>query len=278
MTLWLGIVSIVLAMVVGGLVMWVASRKSPEGSLADRIPTNVYAVTAGAMTLLLSFTFSAAFTQYSSAQQAVRSEASAILQMYRAASFVEEPLQSQLRGNLLCYATLVSTVEWEELSQGKIDLLGPVQQTMIAMDNAISSKEGQRLAGSGLSIWETGNTNLATAREQRFAVVDWNVPPIIYFILIFGSLLTIISLFAFADRSKPGWGHAALIVGPIFVAVGALVVIVFLDSPFIQTPGSVTPEPILQTIEYIASDLESRGENPRPTCPTDTPTQTVLSS
>ena len=278
MTLWLGIGSIVLAMVVGGLVMWVASRKSPEGSLADRIPTNVYAVTAGAMTLLLSFTFSAAFTQYSSAQQAVRSEASAILQMYRAASFVEEPLQSQLRGDLLCYATLVSTVEWEELSQGNIDLLGPVQQTMIAMDNAISSKEGQRLAGSGLSIWETGNTNLATAREQRFAVVDWNVPPIIYFILIFGSLLTIISLFTFADRSKPGWGHAALIVGPIFVAVGALVVIVFLDSPFIQTPGSVTPEPILQTIEYIASDLESRGENPRPTCPTDTSTQTVLSS
>jgi len=277
-TLWVGIGSIVLAMVVGGLVMWVASRKSPEGSLADRIPTNVYAVTAGAMTLLLSFTFSAAFTQYSSAQQAVRSEASAILQMYRAASFIEEPLQSQLRGDLLCYATLVSTVEWEELSQGNIDLLGPVQQTMIAMDNAISSKEGQRLAGGGLSIWETGNTNLATAREQRFAVVDWDVPPIIYFILIFGSLLTIISLFAFADRSKPGWGHAALIVGPIFVAVGALVVILFLDSPFIQTPGSVTPEPILQTIEFIESDLESRGENPRPTCPTDTSTQTVLNS
>lgn len=78
MTLWLGIGSIVLAMLVGGLVMWAASRKSPEGSLADRIPTNVYAVTAGAMTLLISFTFSAAFTQYTSAQQAVRAEGSAI--------------------------------------------------------------------------------------------------------------------------------------------------------------------------------------------------------
>lgn len=265
-------------MLVGGLVMWAASRKSPEGSLADRIPTNVYAVTAGAMTLLISFTFSAAFTQYSSAQQAVRAEGSAILQMYRATSFIEEPLQSQLRNDLLCYATLVSTVEWEELSQGNIDLLGPVQQTMIAMDNAISSKEGQKLAGTGLSIWETGNTNLATAREQRFAVVDWNIPPIIYFILIFGSLLTIASLFTFADRTKPGWGHAVLIIGPIFVAVGALVVIVFLDSPFIQTPGSVTPAPITQTIEYIQSDLESRGENSRPSCPTDTPTQAVFRS
>lgn len=277
MTLWWGIVAIVVAMIVGGVTIWLVSRKSPEGSLADRIPTNVYAVTAGAMTLLMSFTFSAAFAQYTNAQQAVRAEASAILQMYRATAFVGEPLQGELRDDLLCYAQLVSTQEWDELSQGTIDLQGPVQETMIAMDNAISSPEGQKLAGAGLSIWETGNTNLATAREQRFAVVDWNVPPIVYFVLIMGSLLTLLSLFAFADRTKPGWGHAALIIGPIFVAVAALVVIVFLDSPFIQTPGSVTPEAIEQTIEYIESDRESRGLTTQPSCPTDKNGQTVFS-
>lgn len=276
MTLWFGIAAILLAMVLGGLVIWIVSRKSPEGSLADRIPTNVYAVTAGAMTLLMSFTFAAAFAQYTSAQQAVREEASAILQMYRATAFIAEPLQTELRNDLLCYATLVSTQEWEELSRGKVDLLGPVQQTMIAMDNAISSPEGQKLAGNGLSIWESGNTNLAAAREQRFAVVDWNVPPIIYFVLITGSLLTLASLFAFADRTKPGWGHAALIVGPIFVAVAALVVIIFLDSPFIQTPGAVTPEAIEQTIEYIQQDLQSRGLSSTPSCPTDTPEKAVF--
>lgn len=276
MTLGLGIGAIVLAMVAGALIIWFVSRRSPEGSLADRIPTNVYAVTAGAMTLLMSFTFAAAFAQYTNAQQAVREEASAILQMYRATSFIEEPLQTELRNDLLCYATLVSTQEWEQLSRGKVDLLGPVQQTMIAMDNAISTPEGQKLAGSGLSIWETGNTNLATAREQRFAVVDWSIPPIIYFVLIVGSLLTLASLFAYADRTKPGWGHAALIVGPIFVAVAALVVIIFLDSPFIQTPGAVTPEAIEQTVEYIESDLESRGLSSQPECPTDTAEQAVF--
>ena len=276
MTLWLGIAAIVVAMVIGGITIWAVSRKSPEGSLADRIPTNVYAVTAGAMTLLMSFTFAAAFAQYTNAQQAVREEASAILQMYRATAFIGEPLRGELRNNLLCYATLVSTQEWDELGRGKIDLQGPVQQTMIAMDNAISSPDGQKLAGSGLSIWETGNTNLATARQQRFAVVDWNVPPIIYFVLITGSLLTLASLFAFADRTKPGWGHVALIVGPIFVAVAALVVILFLDSPFIQTPGAVTPEAIEQTVEYIQSDLASRGLDIRPSCPTDTASSSVL--
>jgi hypothetical protein len=275
-TLWFGIAAILLAMFVGGLVIWVVSRRSPEGSLADRIPTNVYAVTAGAMTLLMSFTFAAAFGQYTNAQQAVREEASAILQMYRATAFIAEPLQTELRNDLLCYATLVSTQEWDQLSRGEVDLLGPVQQTMIAMDNAISSPEGQKLAGNGLSIWESGNTNLAAAREQRFAVVDWNVPPIIYFVLITGSLLTLASLFAFADSTKPGWGHAALIVGPIFVAVAALVVIMFLDSPFIQTPGAVTPEAIEQTIQYIEQDLQSRGQSSAPACPTDAPGSRVF--
>lgn len=266
MTVWLGIGAILLAMIVGSIFMWVVSRRSPEGSIADRIPTNVYAVTAGAMTLLTAFTFSAAFAQYTSAQQAVRAESSAILQMYRATTFFAEPLQSELRLDLLCYAQLVSTEEWEELSRGNIDLQGPVQQTMITMDNRISSSSGQKMAGDALSIWETGNTNLATAREQRFAVVDWDVPPIIYFVLILGSLLTIGSLFAFADRSKPGWGHAVLIIGPVFVAVASIVVIAFLDSPFIETPGAVTPEPIEQSIEYIESDLQSRGIDAQSPC------------
>lgn len=275
-SLWAGIALILGAMVIGGLVISFVSRRSPEGSLADRIPTNVYAVTAGAMTLLTAFTFSAAFAQYSTAQQAVRSEASAIVQMYRATSFLAEPLQTQLRNDLLCYATLVSTQEWKELGEGNVNLQGPVQQTMIAMDNAISTPEGQKLAGNGLSIWETGNTNLALARDQRFSVVDWNVPPIIYFVLIMGALLTVASLFVYADRTKPGWGHAALIVGPIFVAIASLVVIVFLDSPFIQTPGSVTPAPIVESIEYMQQDLVSRGLPDSPRCPTDTDSQSVL--
>lgn len=265
-------------MTVGAVFIWLVSRKSPEGSLADRIPTNVYAVTAGAMTLLTAFTFSAAFAQYTSAQQAVRAEASAILQMYRATSFIGEPLQTDLRSDLLCYATLVSTVEWQELSDGEVNLQGPVQRTMIAMDNAIATPEGQKLAGSGLSIWETGNSNLATAREQRFAVVDWDIPPIVYFVLIVGSMLTLTSLFVYADKTKPGWGHAALIVGPVFVAIASLVVIIFLDSPFIETPGAVTPQPIIETIDFIESDMQSRGLNTRPSCPTDSASDSVFTS
>jgi uncharacterized membrane protein len=55
--LWIGIALILGAMIVGGVLISLISRKSPEGSLADRIPTSVNAVTAGAMTLLAVYTF-----------------------------------------------------------------------------------------------------------------------------------------------------------------------------------------------------------------------------
>lgn len=276
MTLYLGIAIVFTAMAVGGFLIWWVSKKSPEGSLADRIPTNVYAVTAGAMSLLAAFTFSAAFAEYTNAQQAVRAESSAILQMYRATTFMEQPLQTSLRNDLLCYAQLVSTVEWNALAAGDTSPQGPVQETMMAMDDAIATKDGVKQAGNGFSVWETGNTNLAAAREQRYAAADWNVPPIVYILIIVGSLITITSLFTFADRTKPGWGHVLVIIGPMFVAVASLVVIMFFDSPFIETPGSVTPAPILDTVQYIQEDLESRGLDPNPSCPTDTGSSTVF--
>lgn len=93
-------------------------QEEPEGSLSDRIPTNVYAVTEGAMLLLAAFTFSAPFTEHTNAQQAVRAGSSAILQMYPATIFMEQPLQTSLRNDPLCYTQLVGTVEWDVLASG----------------------------------------------------------------------------------------------------------------------------------------------------------------
>ncbi len=276
MTLYLGIGIVLTAMAVGGFLIWWVSKKSPEGSLSDRIPTNVYAVTAGAMSLLAAFTFSAAFAEYTNAQQAVRAESSAILQMYRATIFMEQPLQTSLRNDLLCYAQLVSTVEWDALASGDTSPQTSVQQTMMAMDNGLADKDGFKQAGNGFSVWETGNANLSAAREQRYAAADWNVPPIVYILIIIGSLITITSLFTFADSSKPGWGHVLVIIGPVFIAVASLVVIMFFDSPFIETPGSVTPAPILDAVRYIQEDLVSRGLDPNPSCPTDTGSTSVF--
>lgn len=261
-----------IAIVIGSMVLFavlaaIVSRRSPEGSLADKTPTSIYTVTSGAISLLIAFTFSVAFTQYTNAENASHSEAAAILQMYRAALFMEEPLSSELKSDLLCYAELVVDQEWPSLEQGETSADTQAQRTLGVMDRAISSKRGVTEAGPGLSSWETANANLITARQARYAVVNWNIPPLVYFLIILGSLVTIGSLFVYADRTKPGWGHAITFIGPVFIFVAGLVVIAFLDNPFVNTPGGVRPTAIQMTINYIERDLGSTDPAATRPCP-----------
>lgn len=277
MTLTSALIIVLGAMVGFGVFTALISRRSPEGSLADRTPTSIYTVTSGAISLLIAFTFSVAFAQYTNAQNATHSEAAAILQMYRAALFMEEPLRSELKADLLCYAELIVKQEWSALDAGDLQGNDQAQATLGAMDRAISHPDGVKQAGAGLSSWETGNANLITARQERFAVAAWNVPPLVYILIILGSLVTIGSLFVYADRAKPGWGHAITFIGPVFIFVAGLVVISFLDRPFIDTPGGVTPAAIQMSIDYIQGDLEASGSATDPACPTDTSTSRVFS-
>jgi hypothetical protein len=269
LSLTAAVLIVVGAMVGFGVFTALVSRRSPEGSLADRTPTSIYAVTSGAISLLIAFTFSMAFSQYTNAENATHAEAAAILQMYRATAFMQEPLGSELRHDLLCYAQLVVDDEWQQLDGGQAKVNDKVQRTLGAMDRAVSSPNGVSMAGSAVSIWETGNTNLVTARQERFAVADWSVPPLVYLMIILGSLITIGSLFIYADRTKPGWGHAVMIVGPVFVFVAGLMVIIFLDNPFTDTPGGVQPGAIRMTIEYIERDLGMPDRISHPSCPSD---------
>lgn len=275
MSLALAIIIVITVMAGFGIFAALISRRSPEGSLADKTPTSIYAVTSGAISLLIAFTFSMAFSQYTNAQTATHSEAAAILQMYRAALLMEEPLATHLKKDVLCYAQIVVQQEWRALEEGDTNPNNEAQRTLGAMDRRISTSQGASQAGSGLSSWNTGSANLITARSQRYAVALWSVPPLIYIMIILGSLVTIGSLFVYADRSKPGWGHSITFVGPVFVFIAGLVVILFLDQPFVNTPGGLQPTAIQMSIDYIEQDLGIDGTK-GPACPTDTGTTKVF--
>jgi hypothetical protein len=257
--LYLSVFIVLGAMALGGVFIALAARRSPEGSLADRTPTNVYAVTGGAVSLLIAFTFAAAFGMYTNVQTQLRTEAAELLSMYRATNFMEEPLRASLRQDVQCYAQLVSTVEWQDLSEGNVSLAGAVQGTITSMDQAASSPEGQKQGGAALASFESATDAMLMARVQRIAAAEWGVPPIVYIMIILGALITIGSLFVFADPTKPAWGHALVIVGPIFVVAAGLMVTYFFDNPFTTTPGGVTPLPMTMTLDYIQSDLASQG-------------------
>lgn len=257
MTIYLGVLIVLLAMAAGVLVMAVVARRSPEGSLSDRTPTNVYTVTGGAISLLIAFTFAAAFGMYTSVQSSLRTEAAETLAMFRTTEFMEEPLRTQLQTQVRCYPELVATVEWPALAHGNLEVTSPVQDTLVSMDRLVSTPEGVKQAGAALADFEGASDAMLAARVERIAAAEWGVPPIVYVMIILGALITIGSLFVFADRSKPLWGHALIIIGPIFVVAAGLTVTYFFDNPFVETPGGITPEPLVMVGEYMSDWVDS---------------------
>lgn len=267
MSLSISLAIILGAMVIGSVVVVIIARRSPEGGLADRVPTNIYAVTAGAMSLLTAFTFAAAFTMYTTVRNDFHTEASSVLTLYRETKAMEEPTRSQLQNEVRCYAHLVSTVEWQQLQEDGVTFMGPALETFDGMDAVLATPAGQAQAGESLSGFEAAESALLVARQQRIAAADWGVPLIVYVMILLGALITIGSLLLYADAAKPAWGHALLIIGPVFVVAASLIVIYFFDNPFTESPGGVTPRAMITTSQYIDADLAQLGPVPPLDCP-----------
>lgn len=249
MNLVTAIIIVVATLIVGSLLYVFVARHSPEGGRGEQTPTNVYVVTGGAMSLLIAFTMSLTFSQYLDAQQASQTEAEAVTAMSRAATFMPATLRDPLRDQLACYAQEVIQVEWPSMQQGDTAVLPPVRQTLNKMDSILAAQP--TAAGPGLAIWEAANVQRHAAHIERLQAAGNSVPAILWLLLIFGSLITVGSLFVYADSSKPAWGHALVVIGPLFVASAALVVIAFFDHPYADTPGAVQPDAMELTLTSL---------------------------
>ena len=263
MFLWFSIAVVIAAMVLAGGAMAFAAHRAPEGSRSDRTPTNLYAVTAGAMSLLVAFTFSAAFTQYTNVQAAMHSEAASLAGMYRASKFMEQPLRTEIQSQIRCYIHGVDSMEWRQMAAAETVAPGnEVEAALMKMDDLLATPAGQQQAGVGLDMFETATSARATSRQTRLAAATWSVPPIVYIMILIGSIITIGSLFMYADRAKPKWGNALVVIGPVFVLVAAFLVTWFFDHPFVNAPGALTTAPYLTTLDYIEYDLAQQGPLP----------------
>lgn len=263
MSLWTGIAIVVVTLVVGSAAYVLAARRSPEGGREHRTPTSVYAVTAGAMSLLIAFTMSLTFEQYLDAQNAAAADAEGVIAMSRAATYMQPALRDELRDQLVCYAEEVVHVSWPALRNGDTSLQPPIEKTLATMDGLVANNVAA--ARPGLVSWSMADASRMAAHVELMEIAGTGVPPILWLLLIVGSVITVGSLVVYADRSKPAWGHVLVIVGPLFVASAALVVIAFFDHPYADTPGAVAPTAMERSLVRLTNDRIAGL--PVPDCP-----------
>lgn len=265
MSLWWTIAVVAGSVILGSLLFVLIGRRSPEGGRSHHFPASITTLTTGAVTFLIAITISAAFTGYKGAQTAAQQEASAVLAMSRAAMFMQPELRDELRNELACYAQAVISDEWPSMQAGETTGTDSVSGAIVTTDLLLV--KNATAAQGGLAMWEAANTERSAGRVTRLLEAGPSIPPMLWALLIIGSLISVGSLIVFADRAKPGWAHVVLIIGPLFVSIAALVVIAFFDKPYADTPGGVTPSAMQDTL--VAMTAQERGDGMPPARCTD---------
>ena len=166
---------------------------------------------------------------YTDVSKTVSNEATTIATLYRDVSAYPEPVRSVLREDIRLYVESVIKDAWPLQAQGKTPTLGVEQMSRFQTDLSSFQPQGasqEILHAETLSAFNRMND----ARRMRVDAVNTHLPGIMWFVIIFGALISLFASFFFrvVDRRLHG-----ILVGllAVFIAV-VIFMILSLDHPF----------------------------------------------
>lgn len=195
--------------------------------------------------LLLAFSAVSVWESFSTAEQAVHHEATAIAQLGRTLALYDAPPARLARERLRAYGRSVVAKEWPAMLQGK-----PHPATLDAFD-ALFRTLGDlqpETAGQGVlltQMWSQAN-DLLTQRRARLQASDGKVPQTLWAVVLLGSMLTLVPLATLpvSPSTRIGMVVLAVALGLVFHFVAAM------DRPFLGTER-VTPEAIEEALNSL---------------------------
>jgi hypothetical protein len=199
----------------------------------------IYAVLLGLLTV-------ATFQTTKDLQDHIAAEASGLSTMYHSAEDYPEPLRSQLRSDLRDYTHYVIEKDWPAHRRGETPKGG--EHRLEAIRDTLYSFEPQGKTQEVLhdEIIRQFNT-LNVAREQRLNAVSSSMPAVLWYVVIFGGVLTIVFLWMIHMDFLPQiflGGTTAIFLGVITFLIYAM------DHP-LQGAVSVGPDPFQSVFDLV---------------------------
>ena len=227
-----------------------------------------------AFAVLLAFVVLEAYDSYNDGKAGAELEAQAVLQLSRTAEAFEPEDNALLKASLVCYGRAVIHQGWPAMrdesaspvvnewgSQFRDVALGLSLRTFIqkASFRQMLIEQDERIEG----------------RRTRLAEAIRVVPRPLWIVLLIGAGLTIGWVALSANRRGSFLVQAAVVASVAIMVTSALLLVWFLDHPFSEEHGSITPiemEHVLHTIDEEQAD--SRATEVTPPCTeTGDPTQ-----
>ena len=176
---------------------------------------------------------------YSDVSKIVSKEATSIAVLHRDVSAYPEPTRSMLRNELRLYTESVIKDAWPLQARGGIPTRGVEQMTQF--QTILMSFQPQGMSQEIIHAETLAAYNRMTeARRLRIDAVTTGLPGIMWFVILFGALISLVSTFFF--RVVEVKLHAIL-VGLLAAFIGLIIMMILsLDRPFRGDLG-VSPAP-----------------------------------
>lgn len=179
--------------------------------------------------VILGFMLYAVWTDFDTATQNVEMEANSLTNLYRLADGLPEASRVELQKLARDYAVKVIENDWPEMERGG----RPVESVGLAskMERVlISVPEGSKSAGLAQDHAMTELSEMTTCRRTRLLENALSLPTVLWFVLIVGGVLTIVSSCMFGSQNR--FLHGLQVVFFSLMVGLALLAIADINKPF----------------------------------------------
>ena len=197
--------------------------------------------------VLLAFVTIAAFQTYNGAKTGARTEAVALLEMFRTAALFAVPDRDALRADFVCYGRAVSVDEWHAMRNGRRSALPDHWiETYRATFNQLALSSPREQAGFEELLAEARNRT--DGRRERLTEDTSSVPLPLWLVLILGGCAAVALQLSMADPREHLAVQGTMIAAVAAVVTAGLLLVNFLDHPYKQHTGSVQPVELRQSL------------------------------
>src|SRR3954454_21108348 len=201
----------------------------------------VFAVIGTAFAVILAFVVLEAFGSFNDGRTGAEQEASLLVTISRTAEFFPPEQRDAIEGDLICYGRSVIEDEWPLLESGK---RSPVVQSWVVHfqgDLKQLEPESPKEEAAFLTLLDQADQR-TDARRARLTEANRDLPAPIWFFLGIGAAMTIGFALFFADRREHFIVQGFLIAAVTVLVVSGLLLVWFLDHPYVNSAGSIKPD------------------------------------
>jgi hypothetical protein len=255
---WLAPIVVIAVVTVAVTAKLLVRRRAPEGGWFTDFTRSAGSLTLiGTMfAVMLAFVILFALQSFQRAREGASIEAVAVTEMNSVASVLPEPTNDRLRGGLICYGRAVVHDEWPAMRDGHSSELVESWIDTLQRDFAGAAPHAAR-EEAAYSQWFDQAAQRRDGRRERLAETTSALPLPLWFALIIGATATLTYMVVQADRRESLFIQALPIACVAAVMTAGLMVVVFLDHPYADGHGSVTPTEMSRTLARIDNGVQA---------------------